>query len=113
MQIEAKLRYAAISPQKVRLVADQVRGLSVGAALQILKFSNLKAGKMVKKLLDSAVANAENNFSADVDLLSVFRIVVDQAPVSKRMMPRAKGRSNRILKRSTHVSLVLADSASN
>ena len=105
----AKYRSARISPQKVRLVADQVRGLSVEKALEILTFSNKKAAGLVKKVLESAIANADNNHGADIDNLSLTKIYVDEGPVMKRMMPRAKGRADRILKRSSHITVVVAE----
>ena len=108
-QAIAKYRTARISPQKVRLVADQVRGKSVSSALEILTFSNKKAADIVKKVLNSAIANAEENHGADIDNLSVTKIYVDEGPVMKRMMPRAKGRADRILKRSSHITVVVAE----
>ncbi len=109
MEVQAKLKYARISPQKVRLVADQVRGMPVEGALEVLDFSQKKAAKIVKKILDSAIANAEHNEGADIDELSVSKVMVDQAPVMKRIRPRAKGRANRILKRTSHITLVVSD----
>jgi len=109
MEVTAKLRYARISPQKVRLVADQVRGMSVENALEVLSFSQKKAARIVKKILDSAIANAEHNEGADIDELSVSKVMVDQAPVMKRIRPRAKGRANRILKRTSHITLAVSD----
>ena len=103
MKTIAKLRHARISAQKVRLVADQVRGLEVEKALEILTFSNKKAADMVKNVLDSAIANAEHNDGADIDELKVAEIMVDDGPTMKRIRPRAKGRANRILKRSSHI----------
>ncbi len=109
MEVSAKLRYARISPQKTRLVADQVRGLSVEQALNLLLFSSKKAAKIIKKLLDSAVANAENNAGMDIDELKVAKIFVDEGPTYKRMRARAKGRSTRILKRTSHITIIVAD----
>lgn len=109
MQVSAKLRFARISPQKCRLVADQVRGKPVDEALQILEFSPKKASKIVRKLLESAIANAENNEGADVDELKVGRIFVDEGPIMKRFKPRAKGRADQILKRTSHVTIAVAD----
>jgi large subunit ribosomal protein L22 len=109
MEAIAKHRFARISPQKARLVADQIRGLHVEKALEILTFSNLKAAALVKKVLDSAIANAEHNEGADIDELFVSKICVDEGPTMKRIMPRAKGRADRILKRSSHISVVVAD----
>src|SRR5690606_33133496 len=98
MQVAAKLKYARISPQKCRLVADMVRGKPVGLALNTLRFTPKKGAKLVRKVLESAIANAENNLSADVDELKVQTITVDEAPVLKRFQARAKGRGNRIWK---------------
>ena len=110
MEVAAKLKGAQISAQKVRLVADQVRGLRVEEALGLLEFSSKKAAHIVKKLLDSAIANAENNEGADVDELAVSSIFVDKGMTMKRLRPRAKGRADRILKRSCHVTIKVADS---
>lgn len=110
MQVSAKHRYARISPQKARLVADQVRGLPVDKALTLLKFSNKKAAELVRKVLESAVANAEHNDGADIDELKVSSIFVDQGPTMKRMRARAKGRGNRIIKRTSHITVTVADS---
>jgi large subunit ribosomal protein L22 len=110
MQTSAKHRNAKISAQKVRLVADQVRGLPVDKALTILKFSNKKAAELVGKVLESAIANAEHNDGADIDELKVSTIYVDQGPSMKRMRARAKGRGNRILKRTSHIFVTVADS---
>jgi large subunit ribosomal protein L22 len=109
MQAFAKLRHARISPQKGRLVADQIRGLPVERALNLLTFSNKKAAVMIKKVLDSAIANAENNEGADIDDLKVKAICVDEGPRLKRIMPRAKGRADRIVKRSSHITVTVAD----
>ena len=110
MQTSAKHRYAKISPQKCRLVADQVRGMPVEKALTLLTFSSKKAAVMVRKVLESAIANAEHNDGADIDELKVSSIYVDQGPVMKRMRARAKGRGNRILKRTSHITVTVADS---
>ena len=104
---DAKLMGARVSPQKARLVADQIRGKSVAQALDILNYGLQKSHQLFKKLLNSAIANAENNFSADVDELSVFVVEVDEGQRLKRMHPRAKGRGNRIIKRSAHIKIVL------
>ena len=109
MQVSARLRFAHVSPQKARLVADQVRGLPVDRALNVLAFSNKKSAAIVKKVLMSAIANAENNEGADVDELRVATICVDQGPVMKRIQARAKGRANRIMKRTSHVTVTVAD----
>jgi large subunit ribosomal protein L22 len=109
MQAVAKLRYARISPQKGRLVADQIRGLAVEKALNLLTFSDKKAATMIKKVLDSAIANAENNEGADIDELKVKAICVDEGPVMKRLHARAKGRADRIIKRTSHITVTVAD----
>jgi len=99
----AKLRYARISPQKARLVADLIRGKPVEQALNVLTYSEKKAAQIIRKVLESAIANAEHNDAADVDELQVSRIQVDQGPSLKRMHARAKGRGNRIVKRTSHI----------
>ena len=109
MEVAAKLKGAQISAQKARLVADQVRGMQVEEALNLLEFSPKKAAHIVKKLLDSAIANAENNEGADVDELKVSSIFVDEGMTMKRLRPRAKGRADRILKRSCHITVKVAD----
>jgi len=109
MQTSAKLRYAHLSAQKGRLVADQIRGLPVEQAIDILTFSNKKGAVLVKKLLDSAIANAENNEGADIDELKVSAIFVDEGPTMKRIRARAKGRASRILKRTSHITVTVAD----
>ena len=109
METVAKLSHAHISPQKVRLVADQVRGLPIEQALQILTFSPKKAAVLVKKVLESAIANAEHNDGADIDELKVAKIYVDQGPTLKRMRARAKGRGTRILKRTSHITVSVAE----
>jgi large subunit ribosomal protein L22 len=109
MQVSAKLRYARISPQKCRLVADVVRGKPVGSALATLRFMPKKGAEIVHKVLKSAVDNAENNQGADVDELKVESIFVDAAPVLKRFAARAKGRGTRIVKRNSHITVVVGD----
>ncbi|CAA6823116.1 MAG: LSU ribosomal protein L22p (L17e) [uncultured Thiotrichaceae bacterium] len=109
MEVAARLRFARLSPQKGRLVADQIRGLPVDKALDILAFSPKKGAAMIKKVLESAIANAEHNEGADVDELSVARVFVDQGPTMKRIRPRAKGRANRILKRTSHITVTVGD----
>jgi large subunit ribosomal protein L22 len=109
MEVAAKLKGARISAQKARLVADQVRGKPVEEALNLLEFSSKKAAHIVKKVLDSAIANAENNEGADVDELKVSSIFVDEGMTMKRLRPRAKGRADRILKRSCHITVKVAD----
>jgi len=109
MQVSAKLKYARISPQKCRLVADAVRGQSVGTALQTLALMQKKGARIVKKVLESAVANAEHNHGADIDELRVAIIHVDEAPTLRRFRARAKGRSSRIIKRNSHIAVQVAD----
>ena len=109
METTAKMRHARISPQKCRLVADVVRGKPVGQALSILKFMPKKGAALVRKVLESAIANAEHNHGADIDELKVSRIEVDAAPMLKRFHARAKGRGNRILKRHSHITVRVAD----
>ena len=104
-QAKAVLRGARISAQKARLVADLVRGMPVGTASAVLEHTNKKAAHLVRKVLLSAVANAENNVGADVDELKVARIYVDEGAVMKRMHARAKGRGARILKRTSHITV--------
>lgn len=110
MEVAAKLKGANISAQKARLVADQVRGKSVEEALNILSFSPKKAAVLVKKVLNSAIANAEHNEGADIDELRVSTIFVDEGMTMKRIRPRAKGRADRILKRTCHITVKVADS---
>lgn len=109
MEVAARLRHARVSPQKARLVADQIRGLPVEKAFTVLEFSLKKTGDILNKLLHSAIANAEHNHGADIDELRVATIFVDEGPVMKRMMPRAKGRGNRILKRTSHITIIVSD----
>ncbi len=110
MQVQAKLKYAAISSQKVRLVADQIRGLTAEKAIEFLRFNTKKASGVVKKVLDSAIANAEHNEGADIDELRVAKIFVDEGPSSKRFRARARGRVNYISKRTSHITVVVSDS---
>lgn len=107
MATKAKQTYARISAQKVRLVADQVRGLPVEKAINILSFSPKKAAVIVKQVLNSAIANAEHNDGADIDELYISAVMVDEGSTMKRMSPRAKGRGNRILKRTSHITVVV------
>lgn len=109
MEISAKLSGARISAQKARLVADQIRGKGVEQALDILTFSPKKGADIIKKVLNSAIANAEHNEGADIDELVVSTIFVDEAITMKRLRPRAKGRADRILKRSCHITVKVAD----
>ena len=109
MEVSAKLSGATISAQKARLIADQIRGKSAEEALDILTFSNKKAADLVLKLLNSAIANAEHNEGADVDELKVSSIFVNEGRTLKRLKPRAKGRADRILKRSCHITVKVTD----
>lgn len=109
MEVTAKLRGAAISAQKVRLVADEVRGKPIERALDILTFSNKKGAKLVKKCLDSAIANAEHNNGLDIDTLRITTIYVDEGITLKRIMPRAKGRADRISKRTCHITVKVGE----
>ncbi|MDB4427981.1 50S ribosomal protein L22 [Porticoccaceae bacterium] len=109
MEVQAKLRGAKMSAQKARLVADQIRGKSVESALDILQFSSKKGADIIKKVLESAIANAEHNDGADVDELKVSTIFVDEGMTMKRIRPRAKGRADRILKRSCHITVKVAE----
>ncbi|MEE9334268.1 MAG: 50S ribosomal protein L22 [Granulosicoccaceae bacterium] len=109
MQVESKLSHARISAQKVRLVADQIRGKSVEGALELLTFSDKKAGAIMKKLVDSAIANAEHNEGADVDDLRISAVQVNEGPTMKRLRARAKGSANRILKRTSHITVTVSD----
>ncbi len=109
MRTESSLKHARVSAQKARLVADQIRGKNVERALELVEFSNKKAGSIIKKILDSAIANAEHNEGADIDELKVSEITVDEGPTMKRLRARAKGRANRILKRTSHITVVVAD----
>jgi large subunit ribosomal protein L22 len=110
MNATARLRGARISAQKVRLVADQVRGMPVEKAEQLLAFSTKKAARIMKKVLLSAIANAEHNDGADIDELTIAAVMVDEGPTMKRGRARAKGRGTRILKRTSHITLTVADS---
>ena len=109
MESIAKLRFARISPQKARLVADEVRGMPVERALDTLQFSTKKAAHIVRKVLESAVANAEHNEGADIDEVKVSTIMVDEGPTMKLMKPRARGSADRIFKRTSHVTIRVAD----
>ena len=110
MEVIAKHRYARISAQKVRLIADQIRGLPVDTALNALTFGVTKSSDLMKKVLESAIANAEHNEGADIDELRVSKVYVDEGPTMKRIRPRAKGRANRILKRTSHITVCVSDS---
>lgn len=109
MQVSAILRGVRLSAQKGRLVADQIRGLPVDKALNILAFSPKKGAQIIKKVLNSAIANAEHNEGADIDELRVKTIYVDEGAVLKRFRARAKGRGARILKPTCHITVVVGD----
>ncbi|MHB1947137.1 MAG: 50S ribosomal protein L22 [Gammaproteobacteria bacterium] len=109
MEVAARLKYARLSAQKCRLICDLVRGMPVGNALETLKFNNKKAAAVVKKVLESAIANAEHNEGADIDELKVAKIFADQGSTYKRMHARAKGRGCRILKPTCHITVVVSD----
>ncbi len=109
MQTRASLRGARISAQKGRLVADQIRGLAVDKALNVLQFSPKKGAQIIKKVLESAIANAEHNDGADIDELKVQTIHVEQGAVMKRFHARAKGRGNRVNKHSCHIFITVGD----
>jgi len=109
MQVVAILKYVCVSAQKGRLVADQIRGLPVARALELLQFSPKKAAGHLRKVLESAIANAEHNEGADVDELKVATIQVDGGPTLRRFHARAKGRGVRILKRTSHITVVVSD----
>jgi len=109
METQAIHRGARSSAQKVRLVADQIRGLAVDKALNVLAYSERKAAGLVKKVLESAIANAEHNDGADIDALRVAAVMIDEGQSSKRMSPRAKGRGDRIVKRTCHITVKVSD----
>jgi large subunit ribosomal protein L22 len=109
MEVTAKLKNAPLSAQKGRLVADMVRRMDVSQAIGVLRFTSKKGAQLILKLLESAVANAEHNQGVDVDDLKVGTIFVDEAPSLKRISPRAKGRANRITKRTCHITIKVSD----
>ena len=113
MQTTATLRGVRLSAQKGRLVADQIRGLSVDKALNLLAFSPKKGARILKKVLESAIANAEHNEGADIDELKVTTIYVDKATTLKRFTARAKGRGNTIGKQTCHIRVVVGDGNGN
>ncbi len=108
METTARLNKVRISPQKARLVADQIRDLPVDEALDILTFSPKKAARLIKKVVNSAIANAEHNDGADVDGLKIKRVFVDEGGMFKRFRARAKGRVNHVLKRTSHITVTVA-----
>jgi large subunit ribosomal protein L22 len=107
MEIKAAARFVRISPRKVRLVMGQVRGKKVEEALNMLSFAPQRGAGMVKKLIHSAVANAQENTNMDVDSLYIAKIYADEGPTLKRWRPRALGRASRIRKRTSHLTVVL------
>lgn len=109
MESSAVSRYVRISPQKARLVMDQIRGKRVEDALNMLKFAPQKGAGLLLKLINSAVANAQQGSDVDVDRLYIKRIFADEGPMLKRIRPRASGRASRILKRTSHLTVVLND----
>ena len=110
METQATARYIRISPRKARYVADLIKGKKVEEALDILTFTPRKASSIISRVLKSAVANASQNESIDVDTLYIKRIFVDGGPILKRFRPRAMGRANRIRKRTSHITVVLDES---
>ena len=109
MQANATLRFLRIAPRKVRLVADMIRGKPVQDAINALRFTRKSASLPLRKLIESAVANAENNHGLDIDTLWVREIRVDEGPTLKRFSPRAQGRAFPIMKRTSHVAVVLEE----
>ena len=109
MTTSATLKFTHLSPQKMRLIADQIRGMSADRAVTLLSFSNKKGAKIVKKVLESAIANAENNDGADIDELKITSVEVNQGPTMKRLRPRARGRADRIIKRTSHLIVKVSE----
>ena len=109
METRAYLKGTRLSPQKAGLVANAIRGKSVQDAMDFLVFNKQKGSAVIKKLLESAIANAENNNNADIDMLSVKSIIVNQGMRLKRMKPRARGRADRIIKPTCHIEIILAE----
>lgn len=107
MEVKATTKYTRISSSKLRLPVNEIKGKNAGQALTLLKFMPLKAAGIIHKTLQSAVANAENNNKLDVDKLVVKNIIVDQGPSLKRFRPRARGRAGRILKRTSHLTVIV------
>jgi len=110
-EVKAVLKFVRISPQKVRKLVDGIKGKPAEAAIDMLKFMPQKGAAIVEKVLRSAVANAEQNHSLDVDTLIVKNVMADQGPTLKRFRARARGRGTRILKRTAHITVVLSDEA--
>ena len=109
MEARATAKYLRISPYKARPVIDLIRGKDVQEALNILEFTPKKAARLIKKVLESAIANAEHNYNMDPDRLYVKRAYVDEGPRLKRIWPRAWGRASRILKRTSHITVVVEE----
>ena len=109
MEVSASAKRLRISAQKVRLVADEIRGKPVAEALDLLSFSNKKASVLMRKAVESVVANAENNEGADIDDLRISEVYVNEGMTMKRIRPRAKGRADRIFKRSSHITVTVSD----
>ena len=107
MEMRAVARFVRISPRKIRLIMDEVRGKKVEEALNVLSFAPQKGARILKKLINSAVANAEQNSGADVDSLYIKRVYADEGPTLKRYRPRALGRATRIRKRTSHLTVIL------
>ncbi|MBW1790918.1 MAG: 50S ribosomal protein L22 [Deltaproteobacteria bacterium] len=107
MEAKSVAKNIRISPQKARLVADLIRGNNVESAITTLRFMPKKAARIIRKLIESAVANANQNEAIDVDTLYIKKVYVDGGPMLKRIRPRAMGRASRILKRSSHITVVL------
>jgi large subunit ribosomal protein L22 len=107
MEAKAVARHIRISPQKARLVADTVRGRNVEEAINTLRFMPKKGARILRKVIEAAVANASQNEAIDIDTLYVKTVFIDGGPMLKRIRPRAMGRANRILKRSSHITVVL------
>lgn len=111
MEVKAVSKYVRISPQKARRLADAIKGKPVEAGMDILKFMPQKAAGIVEKVVRSAASNADNNHGLDVDSLVIRNLIVDQGPTLKRFRARARGRGSRILKRTSHITVILADDA--
>lgn len=109
MEVTASLKNAALSAQKGRLVADMIRTMEVSKAVDVLKFTQKKGARIMLKILESAIANAENNNGVDIDELKISKVFVDEAATFKRIRARAKGRANRVLKRNCHITIKVSD----
>lgn len=110
METKAVAKYIRISPQKARLIADIIRGMNAEKAVTTLRFMPKKGAKIIRKVLESAVANADQMESIDVDSLYIKKITIDGGPMLKRISPRAQGRATRILKRTSHITIIVAES---